>query len=423
MRSCATESRLKRLLHILSLWPQVWRPAGCQGGLDPLQMRLYADPELFLLGDTNFATFRLSSCKTTQFGHQGMPGRVLKSGCVQVVQNLRIIPDVLHPRSRLSEPVADHVGEIVYIPVFDTLHPHIGPVAVLEALLSARATDSMLVANFISLAGTVLSSLQLSLSNPLPQPVWRSKLEGRKPRPVHPDSSPDLQEGSAVKVALFAPAATASNPSAAVAAASGAAQCCEQQTGCHALHYAQHQPAGKADVAHAADDRQAAADACNQPAAQHSSSCYPGTPCVSEVHIGHATPTCSTSSEGEAAGTAAVSGQLAGVILVPVAAAIADGTLMSTLSSRPQRAATMLPPAPCSADRKQHREAAQRSSEQQQQPAFNVVSAALSIDNYEAARPCKMRRTLSMCRTKSVPVGLHQVLDAVVASTIPAQSC
>eukprot|EP00879_Flechtneria_rotunda_P016787 GHRR01017570.1.p1 GENE.GHRR01017570.1~~GHRR01017570.1.p1 ORF type:complete len:206 (+),score=32.77 GHRR01017570.1:550-1167(+) len=161
MRSCATESRLKRLLHILSLWPQVWRPAGCQGGLDPLQMRLYADPELFLLGDTNFATFRLSSCKTTQFGHQGMPGRVLKSGCVQVVQNLRIIPDVLHPRSRLSEPVADHVGEIVYIPVFDTLHPHIGPVAVLEALLSARATDSMLVANFISLAGTVLSSLQV----------------------------------------------------------------------------------------------------------------------------------------------------------------------------------------------------------------------------------------------------------------------
>jgi hypothetical protein len=90
-----------------------------------------------------------------------MPGRVLRSGCVQVVQNLRIIPDVLHPRSRLSEAVADEVGEVVYVPVFDTTRPHVGPVAVLEALLLARATDSMLVANFISVAGSALAALQV----------------------------------------------------------------------------------------------------------------------------------------------------------------------------------------------------------------------------------------------------------------------
>jgi hypothetical protein len=96
-----------------------------------------------------------------QLGHQGMPGRVLRSGCVQVVQNLRIIPEVLHPRCRLPEAMAAGVGEVLYIPVFDLHAPHAGPVAVLEALLSATATDSMLVANFISVVGNVLSCMQV----------------------------------------------------------------------------------------------------------------------------------------------------------------------------------------------------------------------------------------------------------------------
>lgn len=81
---------------------------------------------------------------------------------MQVVQNLRIIPEVLHPRCRLPEQVAAGVvGEMVYIPVYDLHAPHAGPVAVLEALLSATATDSMLVANFISVAGNVLSCSQV----------------------------------------------------------------------------------------------------------------------------------------------------------------------------------------------------------------------------------------------------------------------
>ncbi|WIA17825.1 hypothetical protein OEZ85_009331 [Tetradesmus obliquus] len=162
---------------------QVWRPKTAPQPVSWQEQQLYVDPELYLMGDACFAPFRLLSCQSRQFGHQGMPGRVLRSGCVQVVQNLRIIPDVLHPRSKLSEAVADEVGEVVYVPVFDTTRPHVGPVAVLEALLLARATDSMLVANFISVAGSALAALQLSLSNPLPQPVRRSRLEGRKPCP------------------------------------------------------------------------------------------------------------------------------------------------------------------------------------------------------------------------------------------------
>lgn len=90
-----------------------------------------------------------------------MPGRVLKSGCVQVVQNLRIIPGVLHPRNRIADSVADLVGEVVYVPVYCTSRPHVGPVAVLEAVLSAHATDAMLVANFISIAGTALSAMKV----------------------------------------------------------------------------------------------------------------------------------------------------------------------------------------------------------------------------------------------------------------------
>jgi hypothetical protein len=80
---------------------------------------------------------------------------------VQVVQNLRIIPAALHPRCRIPEGLADYVGEVVYVPVFDAQRPHAGPVAVLEALLSSRAADAMLVATFISYAGTALATFKV----------------------------------------------------------------------------------------------------------------------------------------------------------------------------------------------------------------------------------------------------------------------
>lgn len=136
-------------------------PAINQAGMDALQKQLYTDPELCIMGTPALMDFRVASCQSLHYGHQGMPGRVLRSGCVQVVQNIGIIPEVLHPRCRLSAGNAASVGEVLYIPVFDLHVPHAGPVAVLEALLSATATDSMLVANFISVVGNVLSCMQV----------------------------------------------------------------------------------------------------------------------------------------------------------------------------------------------------------------------------------------------------------------------
>lgn len=364
---------------------QVWMPALHQTGVEALHKQLYSDPELFIMGCAALASFRLSSCQSMQWGHQGMPGRVLRSGCVQVVQNLRIIPDVLHPRCRLPEAVADEVGEVVYVPVYDLQCPHAGPQAVLEALLSSRATDSMLVANFISVAGNVLSALQLSLSNPLPQPVRRSKLEGRKPRPVHIDSSPELPSHcnpeaavATVVVASAAPATQAVVPTGLPAAAA---------------HFAL---IGKGQEQDAADSI-AAATATDVLQRQH------------------------TSSSSASAGTWAVAS------LATAASVGTDCTLSSTLSSRPRdspvgadvaAAGTMLPPRPhargSAGGQQQHR----RQRWQQDCDSTND-----SDDGDASPPPCKLRRTLSMARTKSVPIGLDQVLQEAVAGSEPTTSC
>jgi hypothetical protein len=90
-----------------------------------------------------------------------MPGRVWIGGCVQVVQNINIIPNCLHPRSKLSDALVEHVGEVVYITVYDPERPHVGPVAVLEALFACKSTDSMMVANFISFVGSTLLQMKV----------------------------------------------------------------------------------------------------------------------------------------------------------------------------------------------------------------------------------------------------------------------
>jgi hypothetical protein len=48
-------------------------------------------------------------------GRLSMPGRVFRSGCVQVVQNLRVLPACLHPRSRLGDDLAESIGEALYL--------------------------------------------------------------------------------------------------------------------------------------------------------------------------------------------------------------------------------------------------------------------------------------------------------------------
>lgn len=356
-----------------------------QVGMDALQKQLYSDPELFIMGSAAMMPFRLSSCQSMHYSHQGMPGRVLRSGCVQVVQNLRIIPEVLHPRCRLPEQVAAGVvGEMVYIPVYDLHAPHAGPVAVLEALLSATATDSMLVANFISVAGNVLSCSQLSLSNPLPQPVRRSRLEGRKPRPVHPDSTPDF------------------------------AQCC-------------HTPQQATDQA----EPSAAAQGDCQALPQAASGQQPGCGVPLEIALpGQQQPQLTSCSSGSA-----------GTIVAAVSAGTptscpAEYHLSSTLSSRPSEnygnshvqgvdaaaaapgceaealaaGGAMLPPRPYGAT--QHRRRWQQDG-----------SADGSQDSELLQPPCKLRRTLSMARTKSVPLGLDQILLEAMGGSELTASC
>lgn len=92
-----------------------------------------------------------------------MPGRVFRSGRVQVVQNLRVLPSCLHPRSRLGDALAERLGEALYLPVYDLAAPDAGPLAVIEALLARGAPDSMLVANLMSFMGSQMGPLTVRL--------------------------------------------------------------------------------------------------------------------------------------------------------------------------------------------------------------------------------------------------------------------
>lgn len=71
---------------------------------------------------------------------------------------------------------------MLYIPVYDLLRPAKGPVTVLEVFLSARAPQDVLVPDILSAISNTLASLQLSVANPVPQPIKRSGLSGRRVR-------------------------------------------------------------------------------------------------------------------------------------------------------------------------------------------------------------------------------------------------
>ncbi|KIZ04860.1 hypothetical protein MNEG_3092 [Monoraphidium neglectum] len=122
---------------------QVWFPdaAGSRASKDALQAEYHADCELVVMADPCFDGFRTASAQCHDCGRLSMPGRVFRSGHVQVVQNLRVLPSCLHPRSRLDGALADRVAEALYLPVYDRERPESGPAAVLEALLCARDGD------------------------------------------------------------------------------------------------------------------------------------------------------------------------------------------------------------------------------------------------------------------------------------------
>ncbi|KAJ9507086.1 hypothetical protein QJQ45_004756 [Haematococcus lacustris] len=172
---------------------QAWMPI--VGPMDPTMqgfsdVTLFADTNLLILGDPKFQEFRNCSCQTPLQYKNSMPGRVWRTGAVQVVQNLRIVPPSLHPRSHLSEEHLDRLAEVLYIPVYDQLRPAQGPVAVLEAFMASHSAQAVIAADFLSFVGQALAPLQLSVANPLPQPIRRSALCGRRAR--GDQSAPDM---------------------------------------------------------------------------------------------------------------------------------------------------------------------------------------------------------------------------------------
>lgn len=89
-----------------------------------------------------------------------------------------------------AEEALERLAEALYIPIYDVTRPAKGQVCVLEVLLSSRATET-LVADVISFIGSVLTALQLSLANPIQQPVHRSVLCGRRARAPDSDGGSD----------------------------------------------------------------------------------------------------------------------------------------------------------------------------------------------------------------------------------------
>lgn len=60
--------------------------------------------------------------------------------------------------------------------------------------MSARSPVAMLAADFLSFVGSAMGLINLSVSNPLPQPIRRSALSGRRARAPADDSSPDMSQ-------------------------------------------------------------------------------------------------------------------------------------------------------------------------------------------------------------------------------------
>ncbi len=238
------------------------------------------------------ASFRSACLPPVAFG-QHIAGTAFKSGAVQVVQDLRLLcPATMAPRLLLDGEVdgrgavrhlpprrahhpppqhtlthlasfptsppadadLDQLGEALYIPVHDLLRPPgAGPAAVLEALLPAQAPHAFLAADLLSFLSASLATLHLSVSfSPLPQPIRRSALSGRRARPAPDDSTPDLttrpqgeapagqhaQHSGAAATPLDAAAALARPAGASAVAAPPLPPCLEQHIMAYLMHYA-----------------------------------------------------------------------------------------------------------------------------------------------------------------------------------------
>lgn len=233
----------------------------------------------------------------------------------------------------------------------------------------------------VQLSAACRCHVQLSLSNPLPQPVRRSRLEGRKPRPVHPDSTPDFAQSCHTSQQ----AADQAEPS---AAAQGDCQALpqadsRQQPGC----------AVQLEIA-LPGQQQSQLTSCSSGSAGTIVAASTPTSCPAEYHLSSTLSSRPCESYG--------SSHVAGVD----AAAAATGCEPDA----PAAGGAMLPPRPYGAG--QHRRRWQQDG-----------SADGSQDSELSQPPSKLRRTLSMARTKSVPLGLDQILLEAMGGSEPTASC
>jgi hypothetical protein len=138
----------------------------------------------------------------------GPMGKVWENGVVQVVQNADNLSTQSHPCNRLGGGLARHIGEIVYVPVYDATPGSAakGVVAVVELMMSSHGSDVMVVANIISTVSAIMESLQLSLSQvplaalqqhnhnkPVTAPALSAKRVGEVPAPLLHVSTPEVQ--------------------------------------------------------------------------------------------------------------------------------------------------------------------------------------------------------------------------------------
>lgn len=190
-------SRLLTLVQaIVSRWSggalalcQVWKPLNASPGAEVLSQHgaIFVCHGLpFAVGNAQLQGFRLRSCEAgITAATLGMLSKVA-GGCIQVIQNVTALPSDVHPRNKLNGSL-HAVGELVYIPVYDRLQLGGGLVGILEILLPAHVSESMLVANMISYVSAVMDTLNLSLSS--------SAVEEARPA-VAPRQSPPPQQGN-----------------------------------------------------------------------------------------------------------------------------------------------------------------------------------------------------------------------------------
>ena len=164
-----------------ALQTQVWLPCGDAPGVGPL---FRAARGLVQCHAPPLRAYAAAAAAAVEGGAFSLPALAAGGGgCVQVVQDLSILPPWAHPRSRLPPAAAALAGGALFVPVFDAARGGAPLLAVVEALLARRPADPVLLPNLASFLGARLAAAGLSLCSPLPQPVRRSTLAGRRARP------------------------------------------------------------------------------------------------------------------------------------------------------------------------------------------------------------------------------------------------